>query len=92
MDRVLHEERLEAGGGKRAYPARLSELPDGVMVDRGGVPHLWWRGGLRPWSFEGYGPPLPVSAAEKVAVLTPASTVRAIAAGFAPQVHESADR
>jgi hypothetical protein len=90
MDRVLHAERLEPGGGKRTHRARLASLPDGVLVEHGGAPHLWWRGGLRPWRFDGYGPPLRVSADETVAVLTPSSIVRVIAAGFAPQVHESA--
>ena len=31
IDRVLHAERLEAGGVKRAYVAVLSSLPDGTM-------------------------------------------------------------
>src|SRR5215470_4469247 len=32
MDRVLHAERLGAGGTKRTYRERLSRLPAGVMV------------------------------------------------------------
>ena len=36
IDRVLHAERLEAGGVKRAYVAVLSSLPDGAMVDHDG--------------------------------------------------------
>src|SRR5215475_3601741 len=32
MDRVLHDERLGAGGTKRTYRDRLSRLPIGVMV------------------------------------------------------------
>jgi hypothetical protein len=91
MDRVLHDERLAPGGGKRTFDARLGALPHGAIVERAGAPHLWRRGALRPWSFEGYGPPVNVSATERVAVLTPRSIVRAIAAGFAPQVHGSAD-
>jgi len=92
MDRVLHAERLGPGGGKRTHRARLSSLPDGVLVEHARAPHLLWRGRLRPWSFEGYGRPIDVSPAEAVAVLTPRSTVRVIAAGFVPQVHESASR
>jgi hypothetical protein len=90
MDRVLHAERLEPGGGKRTHRARLTALPDGVLVEHGGAPQLWWRGGLRPWRFEGYGAPVRAGGSETVAVLTPRSIVRAIAAGFAPQVDESA--
>lgn len=32
MDRVLHEERVGAGGSKRLHRAELSSLPDGVFV------------------------------------------------------------
>ena len=44
IDRVLHAERLEAGGVKRAYVAVLSSLPDGTMIDHDGMPHLLWNG------------------------------------------------
>ena len=44
IDRVLHAERLEAGGVKRAYVAVLSSLPDGTMIDHDGKPHLLWSG------------------------------------------------
>ena len=39
MDLVLHADRLD-GRGKRTYEARLGELPDGVLVERGGRPWL----------------------------------------------------
>ena len=46
------------------------------------------RGRALRWSFEGYEPaPLP---AGELAMLTPPSTFRAIAAGYAPVLHESA--
>ncbi|MET0620324.1 MAG: hypothetical protein ABW056_08585, partial [Thermoanaerobaculia bacterium] len=92
IDRVLHEERLEAGGVKRAYVAVLSSLPDGTMIDHDGIPHLVWNGRLRPWSFSGYGPAVDAAPETEVAVLTPRSIVRAIRAGFVPQVHETAGR
>jgi hypothetical protein len=89
MDHVLHAERLRPDGEKRTRRTRVESLPDGVFVEHAGVPHLVWRGGLRPWSFGGYGTRTAAPAAP-LAVLTPRSIVRAIAAGFAPQVHESA--
>ena len=92
IDRVLHDERLEAGGVKRAYVAVLSSLPDGAMVEHDGNPHLLWKGKLLPWSFSGYGAAVDVAPEGEVAVLTPRSIVRAIRAGFAPQVHETAGR
>lgn len=92
IDGVLHADRLEAGGVKRAYVAVLSSLPDGTMVDYSGGPHLAWKGRLSPWSFSGYGPAVAAPSETKVAVLTPRSIVLAIRAGFIPQVHESAGR
>jgi hypothetical protein len=89
MDDVLHAERLEAGG-KRTWRAPLRTLPDGVLVEHGGRVFLWRRGALRPWGFGGYGRPVRVAGEKRVAVLTPESVVRAIRAGFVPQVHESA--
>ena len=88
MDHVLHADRLD-GRAKRTYDAALGDLPDGVIVDRGG-PLLLWRGALRPWSPGGYGPPEPARAAERVTVLTPRATVAAIARGYAVSVHPSA--
>ena len=85
IDRVLHEERLDAGE-KRTYRAILSSLPDGTMVEHSGGPHLIWGGALRPWSFSGYGPAVEAAPETEVAVLTPPSIVSAIRAGFVPQV------
>jgi hypothetical protein len=90
IDRVLHAERLDAGGGKRTYVAVLSSLPDGTMVEHAGRPHLVRDGRLWTWSFSGYGPAVDAPPETEVAVLTPRSIVLAIQAGFVPQVHESA--
>jgi hypothetical protein len=90
IDEVLHAERLRQDGERRIWHGRLRSLPDGVIVAHGGRPHLWWRGALRPWSFEGYGAPVRTRAQTRVSVLTPRPIVRAIRAGFAPQVHRSA--
>lgn len=87
IDRILHSERLRSGGGKKTYPAVLSSLPAGVIVEHEGLAHLVSGGRLRPWSFAGYGPAASVLPATEVAVLTPRSIVRAIRASFIPQVH-----
>ena len=92
MDAVLHAERLRPDGKKKTHVASLSALPDGSMIEHAGVPHLLWRGSLRPWSFERYGPPFHAGGSAMVTVLTPPSVAGAIGAGFEPQVHESADR
>ena len=89
MDRVLHAERLDAGGAKRTDRAALASLPDGTMVEHQSRPHLLWEGKLRPWSFVGYAPGVDVAPATEVTVLTPPSIVRAIRSGFLPQVAAS---
>jgi hypothetical protein len=92
MDRVLHAERCESAPEAPRFFAPLSSLPPGVMVEVGGRPCLHLDGGLRAWSFEGYGPALPAPQGKRVRVLTPRTIVRAIRAGFLPAVHESARR
>jgi hypothetical protein len=89
IDRVLHRERL-AGPRKRLHPlpAPLSELPDGAMVAVGEESCLIIGGKARLWSASGYrgGP----SAGKDAWLLTPPSTLRALAAGYAAIVHPSA--
>ena len=60
------------------------------MIRVGACTGLLIAGQLRPWSFHGYGGPAEVGAVGAVEVLTPASTVAAIAAGYRPIVHPSA--
>jgi hypothetical protein len=92
LDEVLHRERVSAAGGKVAFDAPLGELPDGVFVTRRGEPDaaLLVSGGLLwRWSPGGYADAGPRGRGT-VTVLTPRSTVRAIAAGYTPQRHPSA--
>ena len=89
MDLVLHADRLD-GKAKRTYDARLGELPDGVMVERGGAAFLVAGGALHAWTAAGYGAAEAADPGERVSVLTPACTVAAIARGYAVSVHPSA--
>ena len=82
MDEVLHRERLE-GRRKRLWRARPSALPDGAFVSLDGRAHALRGGSLRPWSFDGYGAAIAFEG-EDVDVLTPPSTVAALAAGYPP--------
>jgi hypothetical protein len=90
MDAVLHRERVGPARRQRTHRAPAGELPDGVMIRAGGGSGLWLAGRLWPWSFGGYGAPARVSFPGPVEVLTPPSTVAAIAAGYRPLVHPSA--
>ena len=88
MDLVLHGSRLD-GKAKRTYTEALGSLPDGVIVERSGMPFLLAAGTLRPWSAAGYGAPERADVDERVTVLTPQATVTTIAAGYAVSRHPS---
>ncbi|HKN26469.1 MAG TPA: hypothetical protein VJY34_00715 [Roseiarcus sp.] len=83
MDEVLHAERL-IGRRKRLRRSRLGELPDGAMVAIEARAHAFSAGKLLPWSFHGYRDPVARDASLEVDLLTPRSTVAAIAAGYRP--------
>jgi hypothetical protein len=89
IDAVLHRERLDRGQ-KRLHPlpAPVRSLPDGAMVAQGDASYLVAQGRALLWSPAGYR-----EAAASVAdamLLTPPSTLRALAAGYRPVLHESA--
>ena len=96
IDAVLHSERISGqhfhrDKGKLTFTARLETLPDGAFVlpVTGGGPHIVYGDALYPWSFSGYGRPI-ARATSSVQVLTPRSTMRALADGYAAGVHPSA--
>jgi hypothetical protein len=69
---------------------RLEKLPDGAMVQAGGESFLIVSGQPLRWSFAGYHRvEAPI---EEAMLITPPSTVRALAAGFQPMLHPSASR
>lgn len=88
IDAALHAERLTGvrclEGRKRTYRAALDDLPDGtfVVLDDTAAPHLVLGAALYSWSFAGYGPAIARPGQVAVAVLTPPSTVRALAHGY----------
>ena len=90
MDSILHAERVDRRRRQVTHPALAGELPDGVMIRVGGHAGLLTGGRWRPWSFQGYGAPSGDGVPGMAEVLTPPSTVAAIAAGYRPLVHPSA--
>jgi hypothetical protein len=93
IDDVLHADRMDATGSKRTFKASLAQLPDGVLVSMDSHPgqaFLVDGRSLLAWSPAGYHERLPRPKGQRVSVLTPRSTVAAIRAGFAPQVHPTA--
>jgi hypothetical protein len=91
MDATLHGERVESRTRRqRTRSVRAGGLPDGAMIRYAGAPGLYAGGRFRPWSFAGYGTPVAIPGKEPVELLTPPSTVAALAAGYRPLVHPSA--
>jgi hypothetical protein len=81
MDATLHRERLDRGQKRlHVLPVPPAALPDGAMVAVGEAAYLISGGRALLWSpaeYQGEGLPL-----EGVRLLTPPSTVRALAAGY----------
>ena len=88
MDRVLHGERLD-GRRKRLAPlsAPVRQLPDGAMVAAGADAWLVLGGRTLRWSPGGY---TAAEAPPAALLLTPPSTLGALAAGYRPVLHPSA--
>jgi hypothetical protein len=91
LDIWLHAERVDSRTRRKlTRPVQLGDLPDGAMVSRDGSIALWCQGTLRPWSFEGYGPPGQAGPHTRADLLTPPSIVAALRAGYRPLVHPTA--
>ena len=91
LDKALHPERIGPDGTKPTYRSICSDLPDGVFVAGVGSegdeePHLLWEGQLWAWRPGGYEETGFRAADQTVDVLTPRSTVNALAEGFLPAV------
>jgi hypothetical protein len=89
MDSILHAERVDRRRRQLTHAMPVGAAPEGTMVRVDGVVGLLLGGRMRPWSFQGYGPPVPMPSAV-VEVLTPPSIVAAISAGYRPLVHPTA--
>jgi hypothetical protein len=89
MDAVLHRERLDNRRRKRTFSDEITALPDGTYVVVDGAPHLIWERALYQWSDGGYLTKRPLNRGKTVEVLTPASIVKVLRAGYRPLVHPS---
>jgi hypothetical protein len=91
IDARLHSERVDARSRRQiTSPVSFGDLTEGVMVRHAGTCSLVAGGSILPWSFTGYGAPIALPPATSVELLTPPSTVAAIAAGYRPLIHPSA--
>lgn len=96
IDMQLHRERITSAWmlndcRKHVYLERIDVLPDYTFValDPQLEPHLVLGDTVLPWSFEGYGPPRSRPVSTTIVVLTPPSTVRALAHGYQPELHST---
>ena len=96
IDDQLHNERLTdehyvKNRRKRTFESELKGLPNGVFIEISESPYMLWDKHLYQWRPAGYRPPIPKPAGGMVTVLTPPSIVNALAAGYVPVVHETAN-
>ncbi|WP_323763039.1 hypothetical protein [Maricaulis sp.] len=86
MDRLMHKARVHSRSRAQVtHEAKLADLPEAVFfrASENGPPLVRWRGKVWAWSFAGYSAG-PETLPERVEVLTPEPTVKAIAAGYVP--------
>jgi hypothetical protein len=83
IDRRLHRERIARGCRKITFRAEAAALPDGTFVRVDGQPLLFEHGTASPWTLDGYGDPVPRPAGP-IEVLTPATFVQVMRAGYRP--------
>ncbi len=86
MDRLMHKARVESRSRRQVtHEAALAELPEGVFfrASPDGSPMIRWNGRIWAWSFEGYSA-RPGVLPDRVEVLTPEPSVKAITAGYVP--------
>jgi hypothetical protein len=89
IDAVLHRERLDRGKKRlHALTMPLQQLPDGAMLQQGNESYLMVQGRALSWSPSGHRNAQ--NALQDARLLTPPSTLRALAAGYRPVLHESA--
>jgi hypothetical protein len=91
LDRRLHGERLHRGTRRRRlHELSWTSLPTGTFVDLDGTPALVLDDRLDEWSTSGYGAGRPRPERGTATVITPPSTVAALAVGYPVQIDESA--
>lgn len=94
MDRILHGERLVSRrmSAEVIAAAKLAGLPDATMVRAGGQYFALSGGNALAWDFHGYGTPVAIAAIARrqVTLVTPPTTICALAAGYRPRWHPTA--
>lgn len=89
LDMRLHGERMAP---RRPLADLAGDLPDGAMLGLHGIAYARRGKFAFPFSFDGYGAPVPYSsvALQPALLLTPATSIDALRNGYAPHWHPSA--
>jgi len=90
VDRQLHQDRREAPWRKRTFESEIATLPSGAYIELDGQAWLIQPDTLLAWSPDRYTQRRPRPEASVVTVLTPASIVEVLHAGYEPMLHPSA--
>lgn len=97
LDRRLTGERLRRGrgidrrGDRLLWSADIDDLPDGtVVLDADVHPHVLVDDRMLRFTFDGWDRPRPLPGNRTVRVLTPPTSVAALAHGYRPRLHPSA--
>jgi hypothetical protein len=87
LDAQLHAERLHRGTHRRRFhELRWSELPDATFVLLPGGPAIVLGAVVVPWTSAGYGEPQARPHQRTATVITPLTSVHALAGGYRPQL------
>lgn len=91
LDSILHQERITTSSQEHRFCSSIENLPDGAFVtDDEQIAYLVLRNQLLRWSPTGYEHPPVHFIRYPARVLTPASVVRSLAAGYPVSIHLSA--
>ena len=89
IDRLMHRDRVTRTRAQLRHTAPLESLPDGAFILHDDAPQLVWDMQLLRYTPGGYTAALPRGTGPAT-VLTPASTVTTLAAGYRPAPHHTA--
>ena len=91
LDTILHQERITTSSQVQRFCDSIESLPDGAFVtDDEQNAYLVWKNLLLRWDAVGYDQLPERTIRYPVRVLTPASVVRTLAAGYPVSIHSSA--
>ena len=91
LDAILHQERTASNSQVHTFSHSIEDLPDGAFVTHDGkTAYLVQRNQLLRWTPAGYEHPPVHTIPFPVRVLTPASVLRTLSAGYPVNIHSSA--